>query len=300
MARPSLSDLTAFVAVATHRSFRRAADELGAAPSSLSHAIRGLEDGLGVRLLNRTTRSVSPTEAGIQLLDRLRPALGQLDEALGAVAAFRGSVAGTVRLNAPRLGAAIVVRRILPLMSSRFPDVTVDIVAEGKLVDIVAGGFDAGVRLSSMIPRDMIAMPLSKDFRYMCVASPAYLDRAGVPTTPDDLMRHRCIGHRLPSGKLYRWEFERGAAALTIDVPAAVVLDDEDLMIDAAVGGLGVAYVPSLAACPALASGRVREVLADWTQAPEDVEVYYPSRRIIPPALRAFLDVVRDTGGNGY
>lgn len=132
----------------------------------------------------------------------------------------------------------------------------------------------------------------------MCVASPAYLDREGVPTTPDDLVRHRCIGHRLPSGKLYRWEFERGAAALTVDVPAAVMLDDEDLMIDAAVGGLGVAYIPTLAAGPALASGQVREVLADWTQATENVEVYYPSRRAVPPALRAFLEVVRETGGD--
>lgn len=298
MARPSLTELTAFMAVATHRSFRRAADELGAAPSTLSHAIRGLEDGLGVRLLNRTTRSVSPTEAGFQLLDRLRPVLGQLDEALDGVAAFRGSVAGTVRLNAPRLGAEIIVRRILPLMSNRFPDVTVDVVAEGKLVDIVSGGFDAGVRLASMIPRDMIAMPLSRDFRYVCVASPAYLERAGVPSTPDELSRHRCIGHRLPGGRLYRWEFERGGEALTMDVSGPVVLDDEDLMIDAAVGGLGVAYVPRLAASSALSSGQVREVLADWTQVTENVEVYYPSRRAVPPALRAFLDVVREVGSD--
>jgi DNA-binding transcriptional LysR family regulator len=298
MAGPSLTDLTAFVAVATHRSFRQAADELGAAPSTLSHAIRSLEDGLGVRLLNRTTRSVSPTEAGFQLLDRLRPALSQLDEALEGVAAFRGSVAGTVRLNAPRLAAVVIVHKILPLMSARFPDVTVDVVAEGKLIDIVSGGFDAGVRLASMIPRDMVAMPLAKDFRYMCVASPAYLDRAGVPTTPDDLRRHRCIGHRLPSGKLYRWEFERSGTALTMDVPASVVLDDEELMIDAAIGGLGLAYVSSLAAAPALASGQLREVLAEWTQAAEHIAVYYPSRRAVPAALRAFLDVVRDAGSD--
>lgn len=298
MLRPSLTDLNAFVAVAAHRSFRRAADELGAAPSTLSHAIRSLEDGLGVRLLNRTTRSVSPTEAGFQLLDRLRPALGQLEEALEGVAPFRGGVAGTVRVNAPRLGAAIIVRKILPLMATRFPDVTVDVVAEGKLVDIVSEGFDAGVRLASMIPRDMVAVPLVKDFRYMCVASPAYLGQAGVPTTPDDLRQHRCIGHRLPSGKLYRWEFERGGAALTMDAPASVVLDDEELMIDAAVEGLGVAYAPALAAARALAAGRLRQVLADWTQAAEDVAVYYPSRRAAPPALRAFLEVAREVGGD--
>lgn len=298
MVRPSLTDLTAFMAVARHRSFRRAADELGAAPSTLSHAIRGLEDRLGVRLLNRTTRSVSPTEAGLQLLDRLGPAMSQLDEALEAVAAFRGGVAGTVRLNAPRLAAAIIVRNILPLMSTRFPDVTVDIVAEGKLVDIVSAGFDAGLRPASMVPRDMVAVPLSKTFRYMCVASPAYLERAGVPTTPDDLRRRRCIGHRLPSGKLYRWEFERGTSALTMDLSASVVLDDEDLMVEAAVGGLGVAYVPGLAAAPALASGHLRQVLAEWTQAAEDVAVYFPSRRAVPPALRAFLDVVRAVGSD--
>ncbi|WP_231733136.1 LysR family transcriptional regulator [Phenylobacterium sp. CCH12-B4] len=293
-----MNDLAAFMAVATHRSFRRAADELGAAPSTLSHAIRGLEAGLGVRLLNRTTRSVSPTEAGFQLLDALRPAIVQLDEALDAVAAFRGSVAGTVRVNAPRLAAAIIVRKVLPQMSVRFPDVTVDVVAEGKLIDIVSAGFDAGVRLADMIPRDMIAMRLSKNFRYMCVASPTYLDRAGVPATPDDLRRHRCVGHRLPSGKLYRWEFERGGAALTMDVPAPVVLDDEDLMVEAAVRGVGVAYVPALAAAAALASGQVREVLGDWTQAAEDVAVYYPRGRAVPPALRAFLDVVRDTASD--
>ncbi len=296
MTRPSLTDLKAFVAVATHRSFRRAADELGTAPSTLSHAIRRLEDGLGVRLLNRTTRSVAPTEAGFQLLDRLEPALSQLDEALGGIAAFRGTVAGTVRVNAPRLGAAIIVRKILPVMSNRFPDVTVDVVAEGKLVDIVSSGFDAGVRLVSMIPQDMIAMPLSTDFRYMCVASPVYLDGAGFPTTPEDLKRHRCVGHRLPSGKLYRWEFERGKAALFVEAPASFVLDDEDLMIDAAIAGLGIAYVPALAAAPALARGQLREVLAEWTQATEEVAVYYPNRRAVPLALRAFLDVVREVG----
>jgi len=294
MARPSLNDLTAFMAVATHRSFRRAADELGAAPSTLSHAIRALEDRMGVRLLNRTTRSVSPTEAGLQLLDRLQPALVLLDEALESVAEFRGRVAGAVRINAPRLAAAIIVRDVLPLMSERFPEVTVDVVVEGELVDIVSGGFDAGVRLVGMIPRDMIAAPLSGGLRFLCVASPAYLDRAGIPAAPDDLKRHRCIGHRLPSGKLYRWEFERAGQAMTVDVAGSVVLDDEDLMVDAAVKGLGVAYVAGPAAAAALATGQVCEVLSPWTQATEGLAVYYPGHRSVPPPLRAFLDVVRE------
>jgi DNA-binding transcriptional LysR family regulator len=293
MVRPSLNDLTAFVAVATHRSFRRAADELGTAPSTLSHSMRGLEDRLGVRLLNRTTRSVSPTEAGLELLSRLQAALSSLDEALDAITAFRGNVAGTVRVNAPRVAAAVLVRDILPRMTDQFPDVTVDIVVEGRLIDIVSGGFDAGVRLAGSIPKDMITVLLARPIAFVCVASPAYLDRAGEPKTPEDLQHHRCIGHRMPSGKLYRWEFEQAGQELTIDASGPVVLDDEDLMVEAAVQGLGVAYVANWVAEEALAEGRLRTVLSTWMHEPERVAVYYPGHRAVPPALRAFLDVVR-------
>ncbi|PZR90801.1 MAG: LysR family transcriptional regulator [Stutzerimonas stutzeri] len=293
MVRPSLNDLAAFVTVATRRSFRRAADELGTAPSTLSHAMRALEERMGVRLLNRTTRSVSPTEAGLELLDRLRPALATLDEALDSVAAFRGNVAGTVRINAPRLGATILLRDILPAMSERFPDVVVDLVVEGKLIDIVAGGFDAGVRLVDSIPKDMIAVPFADAVSFVCVASPAYLDRFGEPGTPDELTRHRCIGHRVPNGKLYRWEFERAGQALTVEASGSLILDDEELMVDAAIKGLGIAYVASPAAETALAEGRLRQVLAAWTPSSERVAIYYPGHRAIPPALRAFLDVVK-------
>ena len=295
MTRPSLNDLTAFVSVAVHRSFRRAADELGIAPSTLSHAMRALEERMGVRLLNRTTRSVSPTEAGFQLLARLQTALASLDEALDSVAAFRGNVAGTVRINAPRLAAALLVRDILPKVSERLPDVIVDIVVEGQLIDIVARGFDAGVRLAGSIPKDMIAVSLGSPVRFVCVASPTYLDRFGEPATPEELARHHCIGHRLPSGKLYRWEFERAGQELTVDTNGPVILDDEDLMVDAAVKGLGIAYVADLAAEAALAEGRLREVLVPWMSAPEAIAIYYPGHRAVPPALRAFLDVVRET-----
>jgi DNA-binding transcriptional LysR family regulator len=294
MIRPSLNDLTAFVAVASHRSFRRAADELGTAPSTLSHAMRGLEDRLGVRLLNRTTRSVSPTEAGVELLNRLQTALTSLDEALDAVTAFRGNVAGTVRINAPRVAATLLVRNVLPRMAERFPDVTVDIVVEGRLIDIVSGGFDAGVRLVGSIPKDMIAVPLGSPIQFVCVASPAYLDRAGEPDTPEDLQHHRCVCHRMPSGKLYRWEFERAGQEMTITANGPVVLDDEDLMVEAAVQGLGIAYVANWVAEAAIAAGRLRRVLSTWMHEPERVAVYYPGHRTVPPALRAFLDVVRD------
>lgn len=291
--RPSLNDLAAFVAVATHRSFRRAADELGVAPSTLSHTMRGLEDQLGVRLLNRTTRSVSPTEAGVTLLSRLHGVLSSLDDALDATAAFRGSVAGRVRVNAPRVTAAALVRDVLPIMAERFPDVKVDLVAEGRLIDIVSGGFDAGVRLMGSIPKDMIAVPFGKPVDFVCVASPDYLERAGEPLSPDDLKHHRCIGHRLPSGKLYHWEFQRAGQEVTIETDGAVVLDDEDLMVEAAVRGLGIAYVANWAAQSAVAKGQVRTVLSSWMHEPERVAVYYPGHRAVPPALRAFLDVVK-------
>ncbi len=296
MARPSLPDLDAFVAVATLRSFRRAADGLGIAPSTLSHAMRALEERMGVRLLNRTTRSVSPTEAGLALLGRLQPALASLDEALGSVAPFRGSVTGTVRINAPRLAAVILLREILPAMAERFPEVAVDLVVEGRLVDIVASGFDAGVRLADSIPRDMIAVPFSDPISFVCVASPGYLARFDEPFAPDDLKRHRCIGHRVPSGKLYRWEFERAGQTAAVEVSGPLTLDDEELMVEAAVKGLGIAYVASPAAAVALAQGRVRRVLTAWTPAAERVAVYYPGHRAVPPALRAFLDVVKAPG----
>ncbi|RWF70199.1 MAG: LysR family transcriptional regulator [Mesorhizobium sp.] len=294
MPRPSLNDLTAFVAVATHRSFRRAADEIGTAPSTLSHAMRALEERMGVRLLNRTTRSVSPTEAGFRLLDRLQPALASLDEALDSVAGFRGNVAGTVRINAPRLVARLLVRWVLPQMAARHPDVTVDIVVEGRLIDIVSSGFDAGVRLLGSVPKDMIAVPFARPLTFICVASPGYLDRFGDPGTPEGLQRHHCIGHRMPSGKFYRWEFERAGQELVIDANGSIVLDDEELMAEAAIEGLGIAYVADWAAEGAISDGRLRRVLTAWMPAPEGVAVYYPGQRTVPPALRAFLDVVKD------
>jgi DNA-binding transcriptional LysR family regulator len=293
MTRPSLNDLTAFVTVATRRSFRRAADELGTAPSTLSHAMRALEERMGVRLLNRTTRSVAPTEAGFELLGRLQPALATLDAALDSMATFRGSVTGSVRINAPRLAAALLVREVLPVMAERFPDVAVDLVVEGKLIDIVAAGFDAGVRLVDSIPRDMVAVPFGGPVSFICVASPAYLERFGTPDTPDALRQHRCIGHRMPSGKFYRWEFERAGQELTIDAGGSVILDDEELMVEAAIGGLGIAYVASPAAETALAAGHLRQVLTAWAYPPEGIAIYYPGHRAVPPALRAFLDVVK-------
>lgn len=248
---------------------------------------------MGVRLLNRTTRSVAPTEAGFRLLGRLQPALEGLDEALDAVQVFRGAINGTVRINAPRLAASLLVRDILPVMSQRFPDVVIDLVVEGRLIDIVSAGFDAGVRLVESIPKDMIAIPFSGAVSFICIASPAYLERFGEPATPDELKRHCCIGHRVPNGKLYRWEFERAGRTLMLDLTGSVILDDEELMVDAAINQIGIAYVASPAAEAALEDGRLRQVLSEWTPASERIGIYYPGHRAVPPALRAFIDVVR-------
>ncbi len=243
MTRPSLDDLEAFAAVATHRSFRKAADALGVSRSGLSHTVIALERSLGIRLLNRTTRSVSPTDAGARLLERLHPLLHGLDVALDGLAEERGAPGGLLRINANRAAVRWLLAHVVPGFLARHPNVELDLVAEGRLVDIVAEGFDAGVRLAETVPQDMIAVPFGGTERFLAVAAPGYLARRGMPQVPDDLQGHACIRQRLPSGKRYRWEFARKGEELTVDVPGALTLDDNELMVEAATGGLGIAYV---------------------------------------------------------
>ncbi len=295
MPKPTLNDLTAFAAVAGHRSFRRAADELGLAPSSLSHAMRTLERNLGVRLLHRTTRSVAATEAGERLLARLTPALRDLDLALGEVDAFQAEPGGTVRINAPEVAARLLLAEVVPLVLARHPAVLVDLVTEGRFVDIVAEGFDAGVRLGEAVPQDMVAVRFGGSARFLAVAAPAYLDRMGRPPTPDDLAAHACIRHRLPGGKLYGWEFERHGQEVVVDAPGRLTLNTNSAMVDAATDGLGIAFVPERAARAHLDDGRLVAVLADWCPAIPGLFLYYPGHRQPPTALRAFIDVLRNT-----
>ncbi len=294
MARPALNELRAFAAVAMHRSFRGAADELGLAPSSLSHAVRALEQALGVRLLHRTTRSVSPTEAGGRLLARLGPALRELDGALAEIDAFRGEVGGTVRINAPVAAAALLTRALIPVLLARHPKLGIDLVAEGRLVDIVANGFDAGVRLGEAVPQDMVAVRFGGPLRFLAVASPAYLARAGTPAIPDDLAGHACIRHRLPGGRIYRWEFERHGQELGLDVPGRLTLNSNDLMAEAAADGLGIAYVVESVARPYRDAGRLVAVLEEWCPAYPGLFLYYPGNRHVPAGLRAVIDTLRD------
>lgn len=293
MVRPSLNDLAAFATVASHRSFRRAADVMGVSRSALSHAIIGLEAKLGVRLFNRTTRSVSLTQAGARLLARLDPVLQDLDQALDTLSEERGTPSGTLRINANKSGACILLREIVPRFLDLYPDVELDLVSEGRLVDVVEQGFDAGVRLLEAVPRDMVAVTFGGDVRFIAVAAPSYMDGRATPNTPDDLHAHCCIRQRLPSGKRYRWEFSKRGAEIAVDVPGNLTLDDNDLLVQAAADGRGIAYVPEPFARPFLASGQLVTVLDDWCPPTAGLALYYPRSQHIPSPLRAFIDILR-------
>ncbi len=295
-AKPALSDLTAFVAIAAHRSFRKAADELGLSPSTLSHMMRTLEASMGVRLLHRTTRSVSATEVGARLLERLQPVLRDFDLALQEVEAFQAQPRGTLRINAGEVAARRLLHAVVPAFLARHPAMSLDLVTEGRLVDVVAEGFDAGIRLGEAVPQDMVAVRFGGTVRFIAVASPAYLAQHGTPRTPDDLQRHACIRFRLPSGKRFGWEFSRHGQELAIDVPGALTLDHPELMAEASAAGLGIAYVSGHTAGPYLETGALVPVLDDWCPAIPGLFLYYPGHRLVPPGLRAFIDVLKEVG----
>ena len=291
--RPSLSELSALAAVAAHRSFRKAADELQLSPSTLSHVIRALEARVGVRLLHRTTRSVSATEAGQLLVARLTPVLRDLDLALAEVDGFRDRPSGTLRINSAEGPARMLLASVVPTFLARHPEMSLDLVTEGRLVDIVAEGFDAGVRLGEAVPQDMVAVRFGGPVRFVAVASPGYLAGKDAPRTPDDLSRHPCIRFRLRSGRLFRWEFARHGQELAVEVAGPLILDHVELMAEAAAAGLGIAYVPERTADPFVAAGRLLTVLDEWCPRIPGLFLYYPGHRQVPPGLRAFIDVLK-------
>lgn len=293
ISKPTLADLEAFAVVAAERSFRRAADVIGVSRSALSHRMRHLEEQLGVRLLHRTTRSVSVTDAGSRFLARITPTLSELNATLDTLADDRGEPGGMLRINASRAAARLLLAHIVPAYLRRYPAVELDLVSEGRLVDIVEQGFDAGVRLGEAVPQDMIAVKLGGAMRFLAVASPDYLRRFGTPSVPDDLHKHRCIRQRLPSGKRYRWEFERRGQEIAIDVPGSLTLDDNELMVEAAADGLGIAYVPEIVASERLASGQLVALLEAWSPPYPGLMLYYPGHRHVPAALRAFIDLLK-------
>ncbi len=301
MRAAELSDLDAFAAVAEARSFRRAASLRGVSPSSLSEAMRRLEARLGVRLLNRTTRSVTPTEAGSRLLQRLLPALGEITTAVETVAASGNSPSGKLRLNVP----LVVARLILPPIAARFlarhPGITLEVVADDNFIDVLAAGFDAGIRYDERLERDMIAVPIGpRRQRFLTAAAPNYLRSAGHPRHPRDLLKHACLRHRFPSGVVAPWEFERGKRAFKINPGGPLIANNIEMSLEAAVQGVGVIHAFEGFLRSAIDAGKLEIVLADWAPSFAGPFLYYANGRHVPRPLRAFLDFLRaDAAGDG-
>ncbi|MGF6650938.1 DNA-binding transcriptional LysR family regulator [Paraburkholderia youngii] len=294
--RAGLAELTAFITIAEQRSFSAAARVLGLSPSALSHAMRNMESRLDVRLFNRTTRSVALTEAGEQLLRRVRPALADLDDAVGEVTAARNRPSGTIRISASEASAKQLVRHVLPDFFARYPEIHVEFVVDSRLVDIVAEGFDAGIRVLEDVPRDMIAVRFGRDMRLVAAASPEYLARHPAPKAPHDLMRHRCIRFRFESGTLYRWDLTHRGKSASIDVDGPMTLGNVNLMVEAALAGIGIAWVPLDHVAEHVASGRLVQLLPEWSPIFVGLCLYYPANRHPPTALRLFAEAVRAWG----
>jgi DNA-binding transcriptional LysR family regulator len=297
MSELTLAELEALTAVAAHRSFRAAAAAMGVSPSALSHAVAGLERRLGVRLFNRTTRSVAPTEAGSQFLAEVQPALRGIAEAVERVNSFRDRPAGLLRINTSEGGAARVLPLVLDYLAT-YPEMRVDLVSEGRLIDIVAAGFDAGLRLEEAVPQDMVAVSLGIEEALVVVGAPAYLDRRGTPAAPEDLARHDCLPARLPGGSLLRWEFERKGEVLRLDPAGRLILGSPELTLQAALAGAGLAYVTRRLAEPEIAAGRLRQVLAAWTPPFPGLCLYYPRQKLPSAGLRAFVEMLRARRGD--
>ena len=293
----SLADLAAFVQVAQGGGFRQAARAGGGSASALSEAVSRLEARLGVRLLNRTTRSVVTTEAGARLLDRLAPALGEMAAALDVVNLFRDRPAGVLRLNVPGVAARFVLPGIVPGFLRAYPDIRLDVVAEDGFVDLLAAGCDAGIRYDERLEQDMIAVPIGPRVqRYATAAAPAYLDRAGRPAHPRDLLGHACLRGRFSSGAMPVWEFERAGEVVTVDPAGPLVVragTATDLAVEAAVAGCGVIQLFEDWLAPFLRSGALEPVLPEWWQVFSGPFLYYPGRRYLPAPLRAFVDYIR-------
>jgi len=294
MKNPSTADLSIFLSIAQHLNFSRAAVDLGLTPSALSHSLRALENRLGVRLFNRTTRSVALTEAGERLYARLKPAFRDIEDALEDLNHFRDKPSGNLRITSGRQACELVLLPIASEFLQAYPDIRLEVVESDALLDIVAAGFDAGVRFGNRLEADMVSLPIGPNLRSVVVGSPAFFQRHPAPQKPEDLHDLPCIRHRFPSGSMYRWEFERGGIEQEIEVNGPLTLGDVSLMIGPALQGLGLAYVFEDMVSEHLAAGRLVQVLADWCPYYPGLHLYYPSRRHVPAPLKAFIDFARN------
>lgn len=293
MIRADLPELTAFIAIAEHQSFSGAARVLGVSPSALSHSMRNLEARLEMRLFNRTTRSVALTEAGEQLLQGVRPLLNDLTNVVNEVTSARNTPSGSIRISASESSIRLLIANVVPTFLKTYPQIHIEFVADTRMVDIVGDGFDAGVRVFDDVPKDMIAVRFGQDIRFGAVASPEYLSTRSVPTVPHDLKEHRCIRFRFASGALFRWEFEYLGQGTTVDVDGPLTMDNINMMIEAALGGIGIAWTPLAQVEEHLSAGRLVHLLPEWGPVYPGVCLYYPANRHPPLALRLFADAVR-------
>ena len=295
--KADLGDLNAFVAVARAKGFRDGARASGTSASGLSEAVRRLEAQLGIRLLHRTTRSVIPTEAGERLIERLGPALTEVEAALDVVNRFRDRPAGTLRLNVPVSAARLVLPRIVPPFLAAYPDIRLEVITEDSFVDVLAAGCDAGIRYDERLEQDMIAVPIGPRVqRFAAAAAPAYLDRHGRPEHPRELLGHACLRSRFASGTMTPWEFERDGEGVRIDPTGPLLVrvgGATDLAVDAAIAGTGIAYLFEDWLRPHLDSGALEPVLEPWWQCFSGPFLYYPGRRLVPAPLRAFVDFIK-------
>lgn len=298
MQKTGLFELQAVMAVAETGGFRAAAVELNMSPSALSHAINGLEAKLGVRLFNRTTRSVTLSQAGEQFIARIKPALQEIHEAMSEANDLRNTLSGTLRLNTAERAAEELLQPVILEYLRRYPQMHIDLVTDARLIDIVADGFDAGFRLAEAVPQDMVSIPLGSDVRMLVVCSPDYLaQQPSEPRSPHDLRTHACIRYRFTSGKLFRWEFEHAGEHIVLDVTGPLTLDSPLLMTKAALEGIGIAYVYEGYVREYLKSGQLVQLLADWTPVYAGMCLYYPRQRHITAGMRAFIDLVKEARG---
>jgi len=299
MPRQNVNDLLAFLAVARERSFTKAAAKLGVSQSALSHAIRGLEERIGLRLLTRTTRSVSPTEAGARMLRTVGPRFAEIEAELAALSELREKPAGTIRITAGEHAANAILWPALARLLPDYPDIKVEVIVDYGLTNIVAERYDAGIRLGEQVAKDMIAVRIGPDMRMAVVGAPSYLARRSKPKKPQDLTAHDCINLRLPTyGGLYAWEFEKGGRELKVHVEGQLVFNNIALRVNAALAGLGLAYLPEDQVRTHLAAGRLIRVLADWCPPFSGYHLYYPSRRQHTPAFALLVEALRYRGSD--
>lgn len=295
-----IQDLLAFVAVVKAGGFREGARASGKSASSLSDAVRRMEAGLGVRLLNRTTRSVMPTEAGARLMERIVPALGEVESALDVVNDFRDRPSGTLKLNVPLSAARLVLPSIITPFLQTYPDIRLEVIAEDSFVDVLAAGCDAGIRYDERLEQDMIAVPIGPRLqRCATAASPAYLNARGRPQHPSELLQHACLRGKFPSGAMPLWDYERNGETISVDPCGPLVVrigGAVDLAVQAAIDGLGIIYLFEDWLRPHLESGVLEPVLAPWWQSFSGPFLYYPGRRYLPSPLRAFIDFIKSSG----